>query len=44
MAVPDRGANEGIQPVREGTLLLSPGAVSGFAPNPDHIRITYGES
>lgn len=36
----DRGADEDIQLVRGGTLLLSRGAVSSFVPNPDHIHVT----
>lgn len=37
---PDRGADEGIELVRGGVLLLSPGAVTSFVPNPDHIHVT----
>lgn len=37
---PDRGADEDIELARGGTILLSPGAVTSFVPNPDHIHIT----
>jgi predicted metal-dependent enzyme (double-stranded beta helix superfamily) len=37
---PDRGADEGIELVRGGIVLLSPGAVTSFVPNPDHIHVT----
>ena len=37
---PDRGANEDIELVRGGTVLLSHGAVTSFVPNPDHIHVT----
>lgn len=37
---PDRGADEGIELARGGTILLSRGAVTSFVPNPDHIHIT----
>jgi len=36
----DRRANEGIELVRGGVLLLSPGAITSFVPNPDHIHVT----
>ena len=36
----DRGADSGIDLVRGGVILLSPGAVTSFVPNPDHIHIT----
>lgn len=38
--LPDRGADEGIQLVRGGVVLLGPGAVTSFVPNPDHIHVT----
>ena len=31
---------EGIELVRGGVILLAPGAVTSFVPNPDHIHIT----
>lgn len=37
---PDRGADDGIDLARGGTVLLSRGAVTSFVPNPDHIHIT----
>ncbi|GAB3254978.1 cysteine dioxygenase family protein [Chitinimonas naiadis] len=37
---PDRGADEDINLVRGGTILLRHGAVTSFVPNPDHIHIT----
>jgi 3-mercaptopropionate dioxygenase len=37
---PDRGADEGIDLVRGGVILLAPGAVTSFVPNPDHIHMT----
>jgi predicted metal-dependent enzyme (double-stranded beta helix superfamily) len=37
---PDRGADEGIELVRGGVILLAPGAVTSFVPNPDHIHMT----
>ena len=37
---PDRGADDGIQLVRGGVTLLSPGAVTTFVPNPDQIHVT----
>ena len=37
---PDRGADEDIQLVRSGVILLGRGAVTSFVPNPDHIHIT----
>lgn len=37
---PDQGADEGIQLVRGGVILLGRGAVTSFVPNPDHIHIT----
>jgi len=37
---PDRGADEGIQLVRGGVILLGRGAVTSFVPNPDHIHVT----
>ena len=37
---PDRGADDGIELVRGGVILLGPGAVTSFVPNPDHIHIT----
>ncbi len=37
---PDRGANEGIDLVRGGVILLGHGAVTSFVPNPDHIHVT----
>ncbi len=36
----DRDAETGIELVRGGILLLAPGAVTSFVPNPDHIHIT----
>lgn len=37
---PDRGADDGIELARGGTILLARGAVTSFVPNPDHIHIT----
>lgn len=37
---PDRGADEGIELARGGTILLNRGAVTSFVPNPDHIHVT----
>lgn len=37
---PDRGADEEIDLMRGGTLLLRHGAVTSFVPNPDHIHVT----
>ena len=37
---PDRGADEGIELVRGGIVLLGSGAVTSFVPNPDHIHVT----
>lgn len=37
---PDRGADDGIDLVRGGTVLLCRGAVTSFVPNPDHIHVT----
>ena len=37
---PDRGADEGIDLVRGGVVLLGRGAVTSFVPNPDHIHVT----
>ena len=37
---PDRGIDEDIHLVRGGVLLLGPGAVTSFVPNPDHIHVT----
>ena len=37
---PDRGADEGIDLARGGTVLLRRGAVTSFVPNPDHIHVT----
>lgn len=36
----DRGADEGIDLVRGGVILLGRGAVTSFVPNPDHIHMT----
>ena len=36
----DRGADEQIDLVRGGTLLLQRGSVTSFVPNPDHIHVT----
>lgn len=36
----DRGADQGIQLARGGVVLLGPGAVTSFVPNPDHIHVT----
>ena len=32
--------NQGIQLARSGSILLAPGSVTSFVPNPDHIHIT----
>jgi len=37
---PDRGADQDIELVRGGVILLRQGAVTSFVPNPDHIHIT----
>jgi predicted metal-dependent enzyme (double-stranded beta helix superfamily) len=37
---PDRGADEDIELVRGGVILLGRGAVTSFVPNPDHIHVT----
>jgi predicted metal-dependent enzyme (double-stranded beta helix superfamily) len=37
---PDRSADEDIELVRGGVVLLGRGAVTSFVPNPDHIHIT----
>jgi predicted metal-dependent enzyme (double-stranded beta helix superfamily) len=37
---PDRGADHDIDLVRGGVILLAPGAVTSFVPNPDHIHVT----
>lgn len=37
---PDRDANDHIQLLRGGVILLGRGAVTSFVPNPDHIHIT----
>ena len=37
---PDRGADQGIELVRGGVILLGRGAVTSFVPNPDHIHMT----
>lgn len=37
---PDRGADEDIDLVRGGTILLQRGSVTSFVPNPDHIHMT----
>jgi len=37
---PDRGADDGIVLARGGVILLGPGAVTSFVPNPDHIHVT----
>lgn len=37
---PDWGVDEGIELVRGGVVLLAPGAVTSFVPNPDHIHVT----
>lgn len=37
---PDRGADSGIELARGGVILLSPGAVTSFVPNPDNIHVT----
>jgi predicted metal-dependent enzyme (double-stranded beta helix superfamily) len=36
----DRGANDGVELVRGGIVLLRSGAVTSFVPNPDHIHVT----
>jgi len=37
---PDRTADEDIELVRGGVILLGRGAVTSFVPNPDHIHVT----
>ena len=37
---PDRGADEEIDLVRGGIVLLRRGSVTSFVPNPDHIHVT----
>jgi predicted metal-dependent enzyme (double-stranded beta helix superfamily) len=37
---PDRGADQEIELVRGGVILLRHGAVTSFVPNPDHIHMT----
>lgn len=37
---PDDGADQGIALARGGIVLLPPGAVTTFVPNPDHIHVT----
>jgi predicted metal-dependent enzyme (double-stranded beta helix superfamily) len=37
---PDRDADEDIELVRGGVVLLARGAVTTFVPNPDHIHVT----
>ena len=37
---PDRGADDDIELVRGGIILLRAGAVTSFVPNPDHIHVT----
>lgn len=37
---PDAGADSGIALARGGIVLLPPGAVTTFVPNPDHIHVT----
>jgi predicted metal-dependent enzyme (double-stranded beta helix superfamily) len=37
---PDRGADDGIELARGGVILLAPGTVTSFVPNPDHIHVT----
>jgi len=36
----DRAADEGIEMVRGGVILLGRGSVTSFVPNPDHIHVT----
>ena len=36
----DRGADHDIRLARGGVVLLGPGAVTSFVPNPDHIHVT----
>ena len=36
----DRNRDEGIELVKGGMILLPPGAVTSFVPNPDHIHVT----
>jgi predicted metal-dependent enzyme (double-stranded beta helix superfamily) len=36
----DRGADEDIALARGGVILLAPGTVTSFVPNPDHIHVT----
>ena len=38
------GANSGIELVSGGEILLSPGSVTSFVPNPDHIHIAGNRS
>lgn len=42
MRTDDRGrdALDGIELARGGVIMLSPGAVTSFVPNPDHIHVT----
>ena len=37
---PDTGGDQDIRLARGGVILLGPGAVTSFVPNPDHIHIT----
>ncbi len=37
---PDDGRNESITLLPGGVLLLAPGSVTSFVPNPDHIHVT----
>ncbi|WP_152223712.1 cysteine dioxygenase family protein [Pseudomonas sp. SCB32] len=37
---PDRNRDDGIELVRGGVILLPPGSVTTFVPNPDHIHVT----
>lgn len=37
---PDRGADQDIQMLRGGVILLGHGSVTSFVPNPDHIHVT----
>jgi predicted metal-dependent enzyme (double-stranded beta helix superfamily) len=37
---PDRDADDNIELVRGGVVLLGKGAVTSFVPNPDHIHVT----
>lgn len=36
----DRGRDQDIELARGGVILLSPGTVTSFVPNPDHIHVT----